>query len=91
MLWHLTAGREDKEHKRYVKDFCKCYLRYKAYIPEYKQLYGLYWERAKEHRCSQVYKVLAAVGIIGCFKNPIHVFERLNNIRCMMRRLVLKY
>ena len=51
ILNHLTAGRERKELNGYVEGFCKHYMKYKGYEPDYKDLYQRYKQDTKRYGC----------------------------------------
>lgn len=88
MVHHLTPGREDKELKRYVNHFCRCYLSYKSLFPGYKKLYGLYLKKAFRHHSWYSSLALVPVGVMGLFGNPNRVFEPLNSIRGRLMRFL---
>lgn len=86
ILHHLTPGRECKEMSRYVDHYTKCYLSYKAIVPEYKELHCLFKECARQYRCWYVRFVLSIVGIVGRWGIPITFLEKINSIRWKLKK-----
>ena len=81
IIHNLTKGREKKEIRRYMKDFCKCSLAYGTMFPYYKKLHKFFLIKSLRFFSWKSSFVLASTGLIGCFKNPSTVFNRLNGLR----------
>jgi len=86
ILQKLTKGRERQELACYAESFCNRYLRHKATIPEYKELYAVYRQKAKEFGCKSASLKLRFAYLLGNVPFGVKILETLKYIKKKITR-----
>jgi glycosyltransferase involved in cell wall biosynthesis len=85
ILHELTKGRERQELACYAESFCNRYLRHKAILPEYKELYTEYRQKAKTFGCKTASLKLRFAYLLGHVPFGVKVLETLKYIKNNMK------
>jgi glycosyltransferase involved in cell wall biosynthesis len=85
ILQNLTIDHEREEINGYLYYFIKRYVSYVKVVSEFKETIRLYEAKAKQHGCWYVYMVLAAIGVISHFGNPMEILKKMNSVRWRIR------
>ncbi len=87
ILHKLTKGRERQELACYTESFCYRYLRHKATIHEYKDLYAEYRQRSKTFGCKSASMKLRLAYFLGYVPFGVKALETLKFIKKSMTRI----
>jgi hypothetical protein len=74
VLTNLTFGDEWTEMRYIFEEFAPLYKQYVRDLPEYKNVFALFWKKAKECRHHKLIKELAVCYISGKMKWASHIF-----------------
>ena len=93
VLMNLTPSSEQMELKYVMRKFAYPYLRFAGELPEYKDLFTQFWEKAKEHKSYSLNLILAFDYVLGKIKYGwivIPVLKRLRQPGLLLRDIEMK-
>lgn len=81
VLMNLTPFSEQMEMKYVVRKFAFPYLRFVGELPEYKELFSMFWNKAKEYKSYSLNLILAVCYVLGMIKYGWVVIPILKRLR----------
>lgn len=87
ILHHLTPGQEQRILDRYVGEFCRYYITYKAFALRFNSVVQAYIQLCRAHGCRVSYQKLVAARFLSCFPKGLSLYEMLGRVRSKLMGL----